>query len=250
MEPFGEEVIQRLKAEKGVICILGNHERWALERRRRRKDVRRFFEPCNISDVCRRRRRAVARVPGLAVHPARPLGSGAGGRPRGDVARPAGLATWRESRRRGPARSCGTACWSRPTPNPDRRPHAHRIRAGGQRPCRQDSESGRVLLEDLRLQVIGLAHRARRVPPGHLRRPGAALDAVQGLPCPRRRARVRNLAGPALLPSAQTARRLSGRAAGDQLPAAAAGPASSPTRAPLQVSGGTLTHRPDGTITT
>jgi putative phosphoesterase len=50
MEPFGEEVIQRLKGEKNVICILGNHERWALESRRRTKDVRRFFEPCNISD--------------------------------------------------------------------------------------------------------------------------------------------------------------------------------------------------------
>ena len=49
MEPFGEEVIQRLKAEKDVICILGNHERWALESRRRTKDMRRFFEPCNIS---------------------------------------------------------------------------------------------------------------------------------------------------------------------------------------------------------
>jgi predicted phosphodiesterase len=31
IEPFGEEVVQRLKAEKGVICILGNHDRWALE---------------------------------------------------------------------------------------------------------------------------------------------------------------------------------------------------------------------------
>jgi predicted phosphodiesterase len=50
MEVFGEEVIQRLKAEKGVICVRGNHERWALERRRRRKDVRSFFEPCNIAD--------------------------------------------------------------------------------------------------------------------------------------------------------------------------------------------------------
>jgi predicted phosphodiesterase len=50
MEPFGEEVIQRLKSEKNVICIKGNHERWALERRRRRKDVRGFFEPCNIAD--------------------------------------------------------------------------------------------------------------------------------------------------------------------------------------------------------
>jgi len=50
MEPFGEEVIQRLKSEKGLICIRGNHEKWALERRRRRKDVRSFFEPCNIAD--------------------------------------------------------------------------------------------------------------------------------------------------------------------------------------------------------
>jgi predicted phosphodiesterase len=50
MEPFGEEVIERLKSEKNVICIKGNHERWALERRRRRKDARSFFEPCNIAD--------------------------------------------------------------------------------------------------------------------------------------------------------------------------------------------------------
>jgi predicted phosphodiesterase len=33
MEPFGEEVVQRLKAEKDLICILGNHESWALESR-------------------------------------------------------------------------------------------------------------------------------------------------------------------------------------------------------------------------
>ena len=50
VEPLGEEVIQRLKAEKNITCILGNHERWALESRRRTKDVRRFFEPCNLSD--------------------------------------------------------------------------------------------------------------------------------------------------------------------------------------------------------
>ena len=50
MEPLGEECVQRLKSEKNLICILGNHERWALESRRRTKDVRRFFEPCNLSD--------------------------------------------------------------------------------------------------------------------------------------------------------------------------------------------------------
>ena len=50
MEPFGEEAIRRLKAEKDLICILGNHERWALDRRHRQKDMRRFFEPCNISE--------------------------------------------------------------------------------------------------------------------------------------------------------------------------------------------------------
>jgi predicted phosphodiesterase len=50
MEPLGEEVIQRLRAEKNIICILGNHERWALESRRRTKDVRKFFEPCNLSE--------------------------------------------------------------------------------------------------------------------------------------------------------------------------------------------------------
>jgi predicted phosphodiesterase len=40
VEPFGEEVVQRVKAE-GLVCIRGNHERWALERRRRRPDLRR-----------------------------------------------------------------------------------------------------------------------------------------------------------------------------------------------------------------
>ena len=41
---------QRLKAEEGLICILGNHERWALDRRHRQKDMRSFFEPCHISE--------------------------------------------------------------------------------------------------------------------------------------------------------------------------------------------------------
>ncbi|MGA7742770.1 MAG: metallophosphoesterase family protein [Polyangia bacterium] len=50
VEPLGEECVQRLKTEKNLICILGNHERWALESRRRTKDVRKFFEPCNLSD--------------------------------------------------------------------------------------------------------------------------------------------------------------------------------------------------------
>jgi predicted phosphodiesterase len=51
IEPFGEEVVQRLKTEKGVICILGNHDRWVLAFRHRRQDARRFFEPCSVSDV-------------------------------------------------------------------------------------------------------------------------------------------------------------------------------------------------------
>ncbi len=50
VEPFSEEVCQRLKAEEGLICILGNHERWALDRRHRQKDMRSFFEPCHISE--------------------------------------------------------------------------------------------------------------------------------------------------------------------------------------------------------
>ena len=50
IEPFGEEVVQRLKAEK-VTCILGNHDRWALQFRHRRQDARKFFEPCSVSDV-------------------------------------------------------------------------------------------------------------------------------------------------------------------------------------------------------
>ncbi len=39
IEPFGEEVVLRIKAEK-IVCIRGNHERWALERRRRQPDLR------------------------------------------------------------------------------------------------------------------------------------------------------------------------------------------------------------------
>jgi len=50
MEPLGEEVVQRLKSEKNLNCILGNHERWALDRRHRQKDMRSFFEPCHISE--------------------------------------------------------------------------------------------------------------------------------------------------------------------------------------------------------
>jgi predicted phosphodiesterase len=41
IEPFGEEVVQRIKSEE-IICIRGNHERWALERRRRKPDPRKF----------------------------------------------------------------------------------------------------------------------------------------------------------------------------------------------------------------
>ena len=50
MEPLGEEVVQRLKGEKNLVCISGNHERWALGRRHRQKDMRSFFEPCHISE--------------------------------------------------------------------------------------------------------------------------------------------------------------------------------------------------------
>jgi len=41
IEPFSEEVVQRIKVDK-IICIRGNHERWAIERRRRRPDPRKF----------------------------------------------------------------------------------------------------------------------------------------------------------------------------------------------------------------
>ncbi|MGD0837030.1 MAG: metallophosphoesterase family protein [Polyangia bacterium] len=51
VEPFGEEVVQRIKAEN-VICIRGNHERWALERRRRKPDLRRSgMQACELSDL-------------------------------------------------------------------------------------------------------------------------------------------------------------------------------------------------------
>ena len=39
LEPFGEEVVRRIEAEK-IVCIRGNHERWLLERRRRKPDMR------------------------------------------------------------------------------------------------------------------------------------------------------------------------------------------------------------------
>jgi predicted phosphodiesterase/predicted RNase H-like HicB family nuclease len=51
VEPFGEEVVQRCRAEK-LICIRGNHERWAIERRRRRPDPRKsapsIVEPADL----------------------------------------------------------------------------------------------------------------------------------------------------------------------------------------------------------
>lgn len=40
LEPFGEEVVMRIKTE-GIVCIRGNHERWAVERRHRQPDLRR-----------------------------------------------------------------------------------------------------------------------------------------------------------------------------------------------------------------
>jgi predicted phosphodiesterase/predicted RNase H-like HicB family nuclease len=51
VEPFGEEVVQRIKSE-GVVCIRGNHERWALERRRRqpapRSSAPSIVEPADL----------------------------------------------------------------------------------------------------------------------------------------------------------------------------------------------------------
>lgn len=48
IEPFGEEVIQKLKAE-GVVTIRGNHERWALGHRQRR-DPRKMSQGCSLGD--------------------------------------------------------------------------------------------------------------------------------------------------------------------------------------------------------
>jgi predicted phosphodiesterase/predicted RNase H-like HicB family nuclease len=51
VEPFGEEVTQRIKAE-GITCIRGNHDRWAVERRRRAPDARRSsFQTCDLADL-------------------------------------------------------------------------------------------------------------------------------------------------------------------------------------------------------
>lgn len=53
VEPFSEEVVQRVKAEN-VVAILGNHERWALERRRRQPDPRKFAPPiAELPDISR-----------------------------------------------------------------------------------------------------------------------------------------------------------------------------------------------------
>jgi hypothetical protein len=50
-QTISEEVTRRLKAQK-VTCIRGNHDRWALERRRRAPDVRRSsFQTCDLSDL-------------------------------------------------------------------------------------------------------------------------------------------------------------------------------------------------------
>ena len=49
VEPFGEEVCQRLKGE-GIVTIRGNHERWALERRRRRPDPRLTSQGCDLAE--------------------------------------------------------------------------------------------------------------------------------------------------------------------------------------------------------
>jgi predicted phosphodiesterase/predicted RNase H-like HicB family nuclease len=51
VEPFGEEVAQRIKTE-GIPCIRGNHDRWAVERRRRAPDARRSsFQTCDLADL-------------------------------------------------------------------------------------------------------------------------------------------------------------------------------------------------------
>jgi predicted phosphodiesterase/predicted RNase H-like HicB family nuclease len=39
LDPFGDEVVRRIEAEK-IVCIRGNHERWALERCGRKTDLR------------------------------------------------------------------------------------------------------------------------------------------------------------------------------------------------------------------
>ena len=114
MEPFGEEVVQRLKSEKDLICILGNHERWALDRRHRQKDMRSFFEPCHISEYFGGGAE-LSRIHWPGWQPCPALGSRAGGRSRGDVARTA-RQRHGGARRRGPARGCDASCWSRPTP--------------------------------------------------------------------------------------------------------------------------------------
>jgi putative phosphoesterase len=72
IEPFSEEVVQRIKAEK-IVCIRGNHERWALARRRRQLDMRKFAPsivemPDLFSDGAELSREALAYLATLPSH--------------------------------------------------------------------------------------------------------------------------------------------------------------------------------------
>ena len=153
MEPLGEECVQRLKSEKNLICILGNHERWALESRRRTKDVRRFFEPCNLSDhfgggaeLSRDSLAWLATLPAhwegemegvrLAMWHARP-GSDMEGIDEGDHR----------------AEAAAAPAGAGPCPDLDCRPQPRGVRAGGGRPAGKNSEPRLLLLEKLRLQA-------------------------------------------------------------------------------------------------
>jgi putative phosphoesterase len=52
VEPFGEEVIERLRKAEDVTTIRGNHERWAIERRRRKPDLRKDgLQTCDFGDL-------------------------------------------------------------------------------------------------------------------------------------------------------------------------------------------------------
>jgi len=80
--------IQRLKSEKNVVCIKGNHERWALERRhvggrRAQFSSSPVISPTMSVGASTFRARPCLCWPALPGH----LGRRAGGRSRGDVAR-------------------------------------------------------------------------------------------------------------------------------------------------------------------
>ena len=184
MEPFGEEVIQRLKSEKNVICIKGNHERWALERRRRRKDVRSFFEPCSIADYIgggiELSREALA---WLATLPAHWEGELEGMRVAMWHARPGSDMEGIEKERTGPELRRHLLEQARAQVLIVGHTHLE-FELVVNVPARKNTEPRSLLRESLHLQAGRSAHRARRVRPatfGVLELPSMRFEVYRAL---------------------------------------------------------------------